>query len=418
MRDALVGLTLRGRAFLAAGVTAVACAILVGQDSLVRIGILALALPLVTAVVVGRRRYQLTAHRVLSPTIARAGDDVEVELQIANRGGTGTGALLVEDHVPPTLGDRPRFVLQGLQRRWSRTVHYTVRSDVRGEFVVGPLTLTARDPFGLLEVRTTVTGTATLIVTPRTVGLPRTSLTGGWGGTGEHRPQAYASGSAEDVTVRDYRRGDELRRVHWRSSARTGQLMVRKEEQPWEARATVVLDNRARAHRGSGLASSFEVAVTAAASVVRHLDEQGYAVELVTCDSGGAGVVGGTAAHLERLAVIGRVGHAHLSPPWSTERGSGGILVAVVGSLDDDDLAVLRQWRHHHTATVAMALDVEQWTGAPADPGRRTTAPLAAAGWRGVEIGPGDALDRAWAGLAAGPPRVSGGLGTSAVGHR
>ncbi len=89
-------------------------------------------------------------------------------------------------------------------------------------------------------------------------------------------------GSAEDVTVREYRRGDDLRRVHWRSSARVGELMVRREEQPWQSRATVFLDNRARSHRGQGLSSSLESAVTAAASVALHLSQRGFMVRLTT----------------------------------------------------------------------------------------------------------------------------------------
>lgn len=416
MPSALAGLTLRGRAFLAAGVTAIGCAVLLGQDSLVRIGALAALLPLVTAFVVGRRRYQLAAARVLSPALARAGDTVQVALEVSNRGGAGAGALLVEDQVPHALGSRPRFVLQGLRREWRRTVRYSVRSDARGEYPIGPLTLTANDPFGLLQVRTTVAGTATLTVTPRTVPLPRTHLGSGWGGSGEHRPRAFATGSAEDVTVREYRRGDELRRVHWPSSAHTGQLMVRKEEQPWESRATVLLDNRARAHRGRGLAASFEFAVTAAASLVSHLDEQGYAVQLATSDTTGQTPLVGAAGLLERLAVLGQVGKPSFTTQWPGNSGTGGIVIAVLGIVDDDDLSALRQWRHHHNAAMAMALDVDQWAGAGADAARRTTAPLAAAGWRAVEVGPGDRLDQKWLELARNHHPARAAPGSTAVG--
>ena len=67
----------------------------------------------------------------------------------------------------------------------------------------------------------------------------------------------------DDVIPREYRTGDELRRVHWKSTARSGELMVRREEHPWRTRATVFLDTRAVAHRGQGPASSFEWAVSA-----------------------------------------------------------------------------------------------------------------------------------------------------------
>ena len=62
----------------------------------------------------------------------------------------------------------------------------------------------------------------------------------------------------DDVIPRAYRDGDELRRVHWRSTARYGELMVRREEQRWRNRATVLLDSRSISHMGTGAGSSFE----------------------------------------------------------------------------------------------------------------------------------------------------------------
>ena len=123
---------------------------------------------------------------------------------------------------------------------------------VRGRHEIGPLLLRVTDPFGLVEVPRWFRHSDWLTVTPRTVALPPLALGGSRSGVGDNRPRAFASGSAEDVTVREYRRGDDLRRVHWRSSARMGELMVRREEQPWQSRATVYLDNRAAAHRGRG----------------------------------------------------------------------------------------------------------------------------------------------------------------------
>ncbi len=62
--------------------------------------------------------------------------------------------------MPYALGTRPRFVLQGIARRWQRRVSYQVRSDVRGRFEIGPLTIRIADPFGLIELRRLVPGTA------------------------------------------------------------------------------------------------------------------------------------------------------------------------------------------------------------------------------------------------------------------
>ena len=56
MREALSGLTVRGRAFVAAGITALVCAVILGQPSLSRVGVLIFALPLVSAFFIGRSR--------------------------------------------------------------------------------------------------------------------------------------------------------------------------------------------------------------------------------------------------------------------------------------------------------------------------------------------------------------------------
>ena len=153
------------------------------------------------------------------------------------------------------------------------------------------------------------------MVTPRVVPLPPVPLSGVWTGSGDNRPRAFASGSAEDVTVREYRRGDDLRRVHWRSSAHAGELMVRREEQPWQSRATLFVDNRKIAHRGTGAASSLEHAVSIAASVAVHLVQRGFSVRLVTAAGRGA------RRHLARARRDGRRDRARCWSRWpcSTE---------------------------------------------------------------------------------------------------
>ena len=416
MRDGLAGLTLRGRAFLAAGATAIVCAIILGQSTLTRIGVLVIALPLVSAFVIGRRRYALTAARSVHPRLVAAGQPARIDLDLVNEGRSSAGALLVEDQVPYALGTRPRFVLQGIARQWRRRVSYQVRSDVRGRFEIGPLTIRIADPFGLVEIRRAVPGIAPLVVTPRTVVLPPIPIVGGWSGSGEHRPQAFAAGSAEDVSVREYRRGDELRRVHWRSSARMGDLMVRREEQPWEARATVLLDNRLRAHRGQGLGSSFEYAVVAAASLVLHLDQHGYAVRLVMADGNGADET--STAVLERLALVTTTQKATIDVGWSGDQTRGGLVVAVLGGLAQTDAVQLKQVRHDAGTALALVLDVDQWVGR-STPSTTAAPPSAAAlGFRAVTVGPRDRLDTAWRDLGrAGRIAEASGL-VSTVGDR
>lgn len=402
MREALAGLTVRGRAFVAAGVTAIVCAVLLGQDELTRVGVLVLALPLVAAAVIARNRYRLALVRTVTPQLVAAGQPARVTLSLTNEGRTPSGVLLLEDRVPYVLGTRPRFVLEGIGEGWRRHVTYQVRSDVRGRFEIGPMSVRVTDPFGLIELGRAFHTTVPLTVTPRTVPLPIIPLGGAWTGSGDNRPRAFATGSAEDVTVREYRRGDDLRRVHWRSSAHVGELMVRREEQPWQSRATLFLDNRLRSHRGQGIASSLEAAVSAAASIAVHLSHRGFTVRLVTA----SGEDPSSAWHfrnsdlntgplLEALAVVQAIHQPRLDTGWLAEGVHGGLTVAVFGNVEPMDIAILRRMQLQAGSAMAIALDVDAWVAAGTTDGAATTL-LGQQGWRAVTLGPRDRLDGVW----------------------
>ena len=95
--------------------------------------------------------------------------------------------------------------------------------------------------------------------------------------------------------------------MHWRSTARHDELMVRLEERPWRGGVTVLLDRRAGAHRGHGPTASLEWAVSFAASACVHLIDRGEPVELVTEDGGcpvPPGASGGADGVLDALATL------------------------------------------------------------------------------------------------------------------
>jgi len=313
--------------------------------------------------------------------------------------------------VPYTLGIRPRFVVDRMGPRWHRSVAYVVRSDVRGRFTLGPMHVRLNDPFGLVELDRTFQSASTLVVTPRATPLPAVPLAGAWTGSGDNRPRDFAGGSAEDVTVREYRDGDDLRRVHWRSSAHAGELMVRREEQPWQSRATLFVDNRSFAHRGAGPASSFEYAVTAAASIAVHLAQRGFRVRLVTADGdasqnpwhehGAASTESGPL--LEALAVLDTAHRPAIDGSWLTDAHQTGLLVAVLGSLSPHDRGILTRMRHASGTALGVVLDVDGWTAGPvpsAPPAPSTAggtaAMLVSQGWRAVPAGPRDPLAQVW----------------------
>jgi uncharacterized protein (DUF58 family) len=313
---------------------------------------------------------------------------------------------------------------------WKRSVTYPVRCEVRGKFTVGPMRVRLSDPFGLVVLDRTFMSTSHLIVTPRVVDLPAVPLSGAWTGAGDNRPRAFASGSAEDVTVREYRRGDDLRRVHWRSSAHAGELMVRREEQPWQSRATLFLDNRKYAHRGLGAASSLEHAVSLAASIAVHLVQRGFMVRLVTAGAEGRHVGrqdswhehGARAAEsapiLESLAVLGETDDLRIDTRWLSEAGHSGLLIAVLGAVEERDTPALTRMRMSAGNAMAVSLDVPAWASGPVPRGQSTTQTttwLGANGWRAVSAGPQDALPAVWRDLGAAGRTASGNAATAKV---
>lgn len=412
MREALGALTTRGRAFLAAGITTAASAAALGEPGLLRVAGLLLALPLVAALVVGRRRQQITLERHLVPDRVPVGGEAAVALVVTNTARSRAGLLLLEDQVPFVLGHRPRFLLDGMAENERHELAYAVRPELRGRYELGPLRVRVDDPFGMVRLTRSFHSTAPLTVTPPVTPLPAISLPGGPSGSGDRRTRSFALGSAEDLTVRDYRRGDDLRRVHWRSSARLGELMVRREEQPWEARATVLLDDRAAAHRGTGAGSSFEAAVRVVASVGCHLADAGYAVGLVTATGSQHGTsahvthdrgrAGDTHALLDALSVLDTRAVPRWEGSWLDDVGAGGVLVAVLGEMTEDDRRLLVRLRRHAGAALAVVLDTPAWGAGRGDgspDGQALAGWLATQGWRATALGPRDRLPDAWRSL-------------------
>ena len=418
MREALGGLTTRGRCFLAAGIAASLTSLLLGQGDLLRVAVLLAALPLVSAAVVARTRYRLACTRRLAPGRVAAGDETRVVLRFENVSRLPTGLLLLEDRLPYVLGSRPRFMLDRVEPRGTRTVDYPVRAEVRGRYVVGPLTIRLSDPFGMCELVRSFSARDLLVVTPVVQRLPAIALGGDWAGSGDSRSRSVAAAGEDDVATREYRHGDDLRRVHWRSTARQGELMVRREEQPWESHCTLLLDTRSGAHRGDGPASSFEWAVSAAASIGAHAGRAGYTVDLVT-DNGaqiagsGAGTaqgIGGQEAMLlDALAAVEVTGATTLKPGDSLKLGAAdGLLVAVLGATTVDEAQLLIRAHHRGGSSVAVVLDVATWrsaksAGSVLDPDiDAVAAVLRGAGWRVITARSGDQLPELWPAAARG----------------
>lgn len=405
-------LTARGRALLLAGLAVAAVGMGLGVVDLTEVGALLVALTGV-ALLLAHRRVDVEISRTVSPARVPVDVPADVTLEVSSTGPRAVPLLQAEEHLAYALGDRPRMVLPRLRPGQTRGLTYRVRSHVRGRHVLGPLTLRVGDPFGLAERSQTVPGSTVLTVLPRVVPLGDSpTARSGSGGSTAHSHRMALVGE-DDPSVREYRTGDDLRRIHWPSTARTGEMMVRQDEEPGHRRALVVLDDRARSHAGTGAGGSFEWAVSAVASVVTRLFADGYEVHLAISAS-----PDGAAAAIESLDhaldILAGVGPSDATSPSGLvgsvadfHAAGGGLVFAVLGPLDEVQATGLAARGGTSLALVVDRAAFEQATGSGDSPAARTSILLQQQGWRAQVLAPGTRVADAWAQLLPGQVMVS-----------
>ena len=182
---------------------------------------------------------------------------------------------------------------------------YEVATPRRGLVAVGPLVVRSRGPLGLATLRRDAGDTRQLRVLPRPVGLA--SLPRGTRRAATGQDERVEQGGTDLVGLHEYVPGDDLRRLHWASSARTGSLMVRDDADPALPHVLVLLDDRAGSYAGD--ADSFEEAVDFAAGVVARALDDGRHVRLQTL-SGQVDVDSPARPATLSAAVDRRVSHA------------------------------------------------------------------------------------------------------------
>jgi uncharacterized protein (DUF58 family) len=442
--DAASSLTLRGRCLVAAGVTLGLLGAVLGERALVQLAVFALALPVISALGVARQRFRIATRRTVSPARLPRGEDADVLLEVANTDRRTGGLWVLTEQLPPELGTRPRFVVERLSSGATAPLRYRLHGGRRGRFALGPVRLRLVDPFGLVLRTAAGSDTATLLVTPRVRPLQGSgALTGAGGNGGEGSRRSIAVHGEDDVSTREYRYGDDLRLVHWRATARTGELMVRLEERPWRAAASLFIDSRLSAHllggEAHGLAGdpapppdTLEWVVEAAASIGVHLLRRGAGLRVLT-DSGeltpslGRGPLGAEEL-LERLAELGGSRYAGLQTGVEALRRAGvdGPAICLLGLVTPDDVHSLARARSGPGTDVAVLVDAAAWLGAGATRGRRPLSPVAraelcagqqqaidllrAAGWQVAAVRPDQTVAEVWR-LLGEPDTGLGGAG-------
>lgn len=417
LRASWAGLTSRGTSFLTAGAVAFACALLLGQSDLVRVAGLLAVLPLVVLTVMAAQQLQLSVSRSSDPPRGTVGAEVEVRVEVVNQAPRRTPVLLFEDVLPPGLDAVTRVVLPPLRPRESARVAYRLRATRRGRFAVGPARLLSVEPFGLVERTWEATSADDLLVRPRVHPLETVLPTRRTGRGGDSDLGGAGIVGDPDLNVREYRHGDDLRRVHWPTTARRGELMVRPDQHPQDHNAVVLVDTRADGQRGGDVDGTLEWLVSAAASVVVHAADLGQRVVLL---GDGQEPLPGShdTAHrdeaeadpvedaLDRLAVVRPTGPDTLAAAVEVVgRFTPSLVVAVLGEVGPDDVEVLAGTAREATRA---ALVCRTTTWEQLSPTRRAlleqqheaaVARLGDAGWRVVQVGVGEPVARAWAEL-------------------
>jgi len=201
----------------------------------------------------------------------------------------------------------------------------------------------------------------------------------------------------DDAAPRVYQNGDALRRVHWRSTARYGELMVRREEHQWRNSASVFLDTRRAAHVGTGSSATFEFAVSAAASIGAHLTGEGFRARLIT--EAGEIAPRGTFQDtlLDMLAVISPSREVSFAPGAAALTHAGGQLIAVLGRLSVEDAKMLAASRRGNAPAMALMVAAWSWVSdAVPEETARTAEILTAAGWHVAVVTASTPLAAAW----------------------
>jgi len=330
-------LTRRGRALLTVAILVYAAGVMLGYVELV---VLAAApmLALGTGVLWILRSPNLEVTRVIAPSRVSRGSPAFGELRITNPNSLASAPLRVLESCgsKDILVDVPRLgPSAGTVKR------YRLPTDRRGVFLVGPLRMTRSDPLGLWRKARQLGGFDKLWVHPlvhELAGMPAGRIKS-LDGLASNR---VTQGGVAFHALREYQRGDDLRMVHWRSTARTGTLMVRENLETSLPQITVLVDTRASSHD----ADSFEEVIEAAASVLSAASRSQLPVRLLT-SCGRAASGRGPARAGSLLDTLAELGLSTATVPLKDQvsrlgiQRGGDTLVILTGAPSPTEIVVL-----------------------------------------------------------------------------
>ncbi|MDH3707411.1 MAG: DUF58 domain-containing protein [Acidimicrobiia bacterium] len=357
-----------GWAVAGLGIALIAGGRVLGLIELYVLGALVVGLVVISVVRVRTRPLRLDVTRVLEPQRVPAGAPARVELRLHNTSGRATPVLRLQDEVSGTKG--ARLLVPPIDPRGDAAAAYRLPTDKRGVVGVGPLRIEIVDPFGLAQARTSAAPRADLIVHPVVhllQALPQPDGTDPHAGTDVSAPLSVSGD--EFHALRPYVSGDDLRRIHWPSSARHDQLLVRQDERPRQGRVTVLLDVRTP----QCTEDSLDITASVAASVLHAAQQRRELTRLVTTSGIDTGY-GSGAVHadtiLRALALVGPGRPGSLLDAIDAtlaHAGRSSVVISTSGLTDNDQGALELARRRAGTCTV-VAVDPSAWDARAPDP--------------------------------------------------
>ena len=234
---------------------------------------------------------QLAASRICDQDVLEIGETALMEVEVKNQGHLSVPWLILEDSLPRNaLVQMPHHLkAEGLRLTLTRLVpgetaslKHQVTFLMRGYYQLGPLLLETGDVFGLHRRFRVATEPHFALVLPKVLPLQGYNLA-------SRRPIGeirVVHRLFEDPTrladIRPYQPGDPLNRIHWRSTARTGQIHSRVYESSRVAGAIFLLDFHERSYQGNGAVASAELAVVTVASLAHAVFLMGQQIGLAS----------------------------------------------------------------------------------------------------------------------------------------
>jgi uncharacterized protein (DUF58 family) len=344
--------TARGLALGVGGAALLAVGFGFGYPELVVIGAAGVA-ALVGAVLLVAWRPRLTVRRSAEPDRVERGEECLVTLNVRNAGRMRGGRMVAHDSCGPVT--IPVEVVR-LRPGAEGVVSYPVPTDRRGVLDLGPLHIGRRDPLGLARTQASYGERGRVWVHPKV--HPVRAVPAGVTRSMEGRVDAGAHGNLTFHALREYVIGDDLRHVHWRTSAKVGDLMVREHVDTSLPRIVVLLDDRSATHSDD----SFEAAAEAAASIASAAVREGLHVSLHLASGANAAGAESRVPFLDLLAeaslteevdmlrVVDRFRHQRL----------GDTLIYLTGASSREQLAPVAALRGVYPSIVVGLLGVDQ----------------------------------------------------------